>query len=290
MKQPCNSNIIICSIVRNAERGLRRNIPIMNEFCKEFQDYRCYVYENDSTDATKELLMQWQDSNKEKVFVCTNDTDHSKTIPSAKSVKGINPFFSHKRIDKMSHLRNQYMKFAHSLEERGFRADYLMVIDLDIARIDVASLMTSFAKGIEWDAVTAFGYSLSPQLRRRYHDTYALTLWGDEKNPQTEKKIKEYTIRFAQLKPNDEWIRVASAFGGAAIYRYEAVKGVYYTEPAIDNDDIRVEVKCEHFSLYKQIMERGYDRFYINPDMRLKYQDLTWKIIWGSLKRMIRLD
>ena len=69
------------------------------------------------------------------------------------------------------------------------------------------------------------------------------------------------------------------------MYRFEAVRGLRYE--ALPNDDERVEVKCEHFSLYKQMMERGYDRFYINPGMTLKYQRLTPKIVWESLKRKL---
>ena len=50
MKKIDQSSIIICSIVRNAEKGLKRNIPVIQEFCKYFANYRVVVYENDSTD------------------------------------------------------------------------------------------------------------------------------------------------------------------------------------------------------------------------------------------------
>ena len=73
--------------------------------------------------------------------------------------------------------------------------------------------------------------------------------------------------------------------GGLAIYRYDAIKGLEYTEPALRNDDDRVEVKCEHFSLYKQMINRGFDRFFINPAMELKYQKLSFSIIKNSLLR-----
>ena len=45
MKKIDQSSIIICSIVRNAEKGLRRNIPVVQEFCKYFANYRVIVYE-----------------------------------------------------------------------------------------------------------------------------------------------------------------------------------------------------------------------------------------------------
>lgn len=274
-------SIIVCSIVRNAEKGLLRNIPVINTLCNSFRNYKVFVYENDSTDKSKDVLKAWQDSDPLHVFISLNNTDASKTIPSAKEVGIVNPFFSKRRINKMVSLRNYYMDY---IESNHWSADYLMVVDLDVASLNLEPIMSSFKSDIEWDAVTAFGYSLSPKLRRRYHDTYALTEYGDEGNPQTENKIIDLADKYGKLKATDGWVRVFSGFGGLAIYRFEAIKGLHYQ--LIENDDNRVEVRCEHFSLYKQMAERGYDKVYINPAMTLKYQDLTWKIVLNTIKRM----
>ena len=92
---------------------------------------------------------------------------------------------------------------------------------------------------------------------------------------------------YPMVKDYGDWIRVYSAFGGLAIYRFEAVKGLRYACPSLRNDDDRVEVKCEHYSLYKQMAERGYDKVFINPSMILKYQNLSIKIIFNSIKRKL---
>ena len=55
MKDIEESSIIICSIVRDAEKGLKKNIPDNKELCKHFRDYQNIVYENESTDETKNL-------------------------------------------------------------------------------------------------------------------------------------------------------------------------------------------------------------------------------------------
>lgn len=277
-----DESIIICGIVRDAERGLTRNIPIINELCGYFKDYRVVVYENDSKDATKKLLRQWKSRDGQRIHICMEDTDSSSTIPDAGSVNA-NPFFCKKRITKMANLRNKYMEY---IDAQKWDADYLIVVDLDVARLDLDAILSSFKNGAEWDAVTAFGYSLSPKMSLRYHDTYALTRWGDENNPQTEEKIKRLADEYGRLKTSDEWVRVYSAFGGLAIYKFEAVKGLRYK--ALPNDDSRVEMKCEHFSIYKQMQERGYDKFYVNPQMKLKYQALTFKIVFNSLMRRLK--
>lgn len=279
MKQINESSVIICSIVRDAEKGLKRNIPVIDELCKRFRDFRIIVYENDSKDGTKALLEEWCKKD-ERIHVSLNMTDSTKTIPLRESTGGVNPFFSHKRIDKMARIRNNYMEYV---DTKGWTADYMIVVDLDVAQLYMNTILTSFEADKDWDAVCAFGYSTSPKLMKRYHDTYALTEWGDQENPQTEEKITVLADKYGTLKPSDEWVRIASGFGGLAIYRFEVVRGLRYE--ALDNDDAGVEVKCEHFSLYKQMTERGYDRFYINPAMTLKYQDLTWEIVHGSLMR-----
>ena len=274
-----NKTIIVCSIVRNAAHGLKKNIPVINRICSHFKDYIIIIYENDSTDSTKDLLSAWAKELSSNVYVDMKNFDNQPSIPTIQN--GVNPFFSRKRITKMAFLRNQYMTFIQS---SPINYDYVMVVDLDVAKIDEKAVLSSFNTDIPWDAVTAFGYSIGPNLRRRYHDTYALTLLGEENEPQTESKIKEHANSMMKI---NNWFRVFSAFGGLAIYKFEAIKDLKYQ--VYPNNDDRVEVKCEHYSIYKQMKANGYDNVYINPDMVLKYQDLSWTIIWNSIKRKLNI-
>jgi len=247
-----------------------------------FKDFRIIIYENDSKDNTKIILKNWNSTNPDKIHISINNIDSTKTIPSAKTNSSVNPFFSYIRINKMATLRNMYMEY---IEQQGWNADYLIVVDLDVSQLYLGPILTSFRTEREWDAVCAFGYSTSPKLRKRYHDTYALTEWGSEKEPQTEAIIKRNADKYGKLCSTNDWIRIASGFGGLAIYKFEAVKGLRYK--VFENANKRVEVKCEHFSLYRQMNERGYNHFYINPAMILRYQDLTYCIIWNYVCRYL---
>ncbi len=279
-----NKSIIICGIVRDAEKGLRRNIPVINSLVRRFNDYKIVIFENDSVDSTKEILFNWQKDDADHFFICAEDKKAVKTIPNSNTVSS-NPFFCKKRISKMVLLRNQYLDL---INDKKWESDYLLVVDLDVAALDLDSILSSFKSNAEWDAVTALGYSTSPSLTKRYHDTYALTEYGDDKNPQTEYKIKMLANKYGKLIGQKEWVRVFSAFGGLAIYKFEAIKGLRYL--LLDNNDPDVEVRCEHFSIYKQMAENGYNKVYINPNMFLKYQDLTLKIILNSLKRYLSIN
>lgn len=279
MKPLNESTLIVCSIVRNAERGLRKNIPVVKEWCRHFKNFRVVAYENDSTDGTKELLKAWRQDSLERIHVLLNDTDASRTIPDPHEVKG-NPFFSYRRISKMAYLRNQYLDYV---ERQGWEADYLMVVDLDVAQLYVQPVLDVLSENREWDVLTAFGYSRSPSFKRRYHDGYALTRTGEELVPQTERMIYSMPELFGRLRPSDDWVRVYSAFGGLSLYKYEVIKGLRYE--VLPNDDPRVEVHCEHFSLCQQIHERGCHNIYVVPAMVLKYQAVTPRLIWSTLKR-----
>lgn len=280
MKKINQSSIIICSIIRNAENGLKRNIPVIQEFCKYFANYKVVVYENDSTDNTKNILTEWVNKDSEHIVALMNILGSGKTIPSQNSVI-VNPYFSRKRIEKMACLRNQYMKY---IDDHKLEADYLMVVDLDVAQLYLEPILSSFAQTApNWDVVTAYGYSLSPTLKRRYHDTYALTELGKENIPQTETDILGNASHFAGLLKQKDWIPVYSAFGGLSIYRFDMVRGLRYQ--VLDNNDSRVEVHCEHYSLCQQMRKRGASKIFINPQMKLKYQAVSFRLIWNTLKR-----
>ena len=281
MKTLNESTIIVCSIVRDAEQGLRANIPVVRKLCGLCKDYRIVVFENDSKDATKELLELWASEDRPRIRAVCSNTDGMQTIPLQREVK-VNRFFCRQRIEKMAKLRNQYLEYV---EQKGWHGDYLIVVDLDVAQLNLAGILSSFESNMEWDAVTAFGYSTSPRLKRRYHDTYALIKWGENDIPQTEDMTIRYADEFGRIKPTDDWVRIYSGFGGLAIYRFEAVKGLRYS--VIQNDDSRVEVRSEHVALYKKMMERGFDKFYINPAMTLKYQRVTMKIAFDAMVRKL---
>lgn len=273
-------SIVICGIVRNAEQGLINNIPVINQFCNLFEDWKIIIYENDSSDHTKDILNFWQTQKPSQIHVLSEDVDHSPTIPSNKD--NVNPFFSFQRICKMAKLRNKYLDYV---DMRNWNPHYLMVIDLDVSQLYLSGLISPFNRKEDWDLITAYGYSMSPHIRRRYHDTYALTEENCSDIPQTEEMIHSLAEKFAHYcQHTSKLIRVDSAFGGAAVYKYNAIKGLRYKVQL--NNDFRVEVHCEHFSLNRQMAERGHNKIFIDPLMRLKYQTLTLDLIKTKIYRL----
>jgi hypothetical protein len=67
-------------------------------------------------------------------------------------------------------------------------------------------------------------------------------------------------------------VRVYSAFGGLAIYKYKQIIDLRYT--VCPNGDERVEARCEHFSIANELQNNGYQRIVINPKMHLRFQTI----------------
>lgn len=265
LKKLSESTLIVCGIVRDCGKNLKNNIRTINRLCDLAKDYRVVIYENDSKDNTKHILTAWADERK-KVHVSLNDFD-PVTIPPKQSA--VNPVFSAYRNGKMASYRNRCWDY---IEKENLTGDYVIVVDLDVKKIDLNGVVSSFAVNYDWDAITANGISrsFSSRFRKRYHDTYALVACGRENIPQTEESIKAAQYQWAFLKPGMPLIRVVSAFGGLAIYKKDAIAHCRYG--VLLNNDEKVESRAEHFFFYQQMKVNGFDKIYINPAMQVKYQ------------------
>lgn len=258
------SSVVVCSIIRNCEKQLTRNIPKIEELRSKFKNSSVVIFENDSLDLTKSVLKNWS-NNSHNIFV-KYENFKVETIPK-KNLNGVNRFYSYQRISKMVQYRNQYMSFLND-SEKDF--DYVIIIDLDIEDFSIDGIAHSFGLSKLWDVITANGYSYSEILKKRYHDTYALIEYGTEDQDQNEHAIKTNRKKWSFLKPGLPLIPVFSAYGGLAIYRYKAIKNKKYR--IIPNSNARIEVKCEHVSLHNDMQRDGFTRIYINPNMLVLYE------------------
>jgi glycosyltransferase involved in cell wall biosynthesis len=270
-----NSSVSICSIVRDCESNLKKNIPGVELLRSLFKESEIVVFENDSKDNTKEILKAWQ-RNSKNIHVFT-DTFGSTTIPTKGSIKG-NPFYSISRIEKMVLYRNKYMNF---LNTQGNDRDFVIIIDLDISGFDIDGIANSFGSTTDWDCISANGTSLSSRFRRQYHDAYALIEYDKMNQIQTEQSIKLNRIRYSYLQKGMPLFPVDSAYGGVAIYKWPSVKNIYYS--CLLNDDIRVQCKSEHVGLHKTMKENGSGKIYINPAMSVKYRSVSVSFLFKKL-------
>lgn len=273
------SRVSICSIVRDCEKKLTKNIPRIEELRKLFLDSEVIVFENDSKDNTLNVLRNWEKySSGIHVF---NECYNIPTIPE-KTNGGENPFFSVSRIEKMTTYRNKYLKY---LNQSDFKKDFVIVIDLDISDFKIDGIIHSFGSDEKWDCITSNGISKGSNFRTQYHDSYALIEKGKINDAQTEADIKVNRMKYSRLYNSRHLLPVDSAYGGLALYRWEAIKGLSYFCPP--NNDVSVQCKSEHVGLHKKMLDKGYSRIFINPEMIVKYRSVTLVFLFKKLLEKI---
>jgi len=281
LKKLSESTIIICGIVRDCGKKLKRNIQTVNQLCDLAKDYHVVIYENDSADDTKQILTEWANERK-NVHVSLNNFN-IVTIPE--NHLEVNPYYSVYRIEKMASYRNYYLEY---IEKENLAGDYIIIVDLDVNKIYINGVIGSFAVCYDWDVIAANGISrsLSSKYRKQYYDSFALVACGQENFPQTEKNILEARRKWGFMRPGMPLIRVASAFGGLSIYKREAIKHCRYG--VLPNNDDRVESRTEHFFFYQQMKANGYHKIFINPAMYVKYNSLSTVFVEAIRNRIFK--
>jgi hypothetical protein len=262
------SNVCICALARDCAPALANNLAFLDSLCARFNRAHVIIVENDSKDDTKAVLRAWG-SDRAHVKLLLEDFG-TKRVPDAQSTT-FNPNYSRHRIENLTFHRNRYLEQAATLPG----LEYLIVIDIDLHRIEMDGVAHAFGQRIPWDAQFAngrFSDLWRPDLRDFYRDTYALWELGDSET-QTEHKIENYWKLLQPLTRGIPLIAVQSAFGGLGVYRWDAVRSHRYGVE-LNRGDRTVEVICEHAVLHRRMIDAGHHRLFINPSMVVYFNKL----------------
>lgn len=236
-------NVIFAGTCKNVEPHLETNLDHIEMCAKKFHDYAVVIYENDSTDDTRNILLRRKKSNYEYIFE-DNVTEPLRTL-------------------RLAHGRNRILEKVWKLNADNY-FDYLIMMDLDDVNADgtfVSTISECFEQE-SWDVVSA-------NQSDTYYDWWALRLPGfmnyDCWIPDSDQDncYSFFGKRFEQEKG---WIAVDSAFGGMAIYNLKTIpKTCRYQGIHPDGNE-----KCEHVDFHKCIKDHGGKQFintrFINGD------------------------
>lgn len=273
LAQLASSTIAICGLARNCDSKLAENICFIENLNAYFRESIVVVVENDSSDSTREILNNWAASS-QNVRVLNGDIQKEKHETKEVGVNNPNPYYSRARISRMASLRNQYLDYLNRTSQSF---DFLLILDFDVDRISLPGVLNSLSRHKEWDVVTAYGYSVGPSFRERYHDTYALVPLEEQDNSQNEASIKALQLPWKLSKKDSVLKKVYAAYGGLSIYKYTQIDSLRYQ--VLPNQDSKVEARCEHFSICEQLQKTNHAQIMINPLMHLRYQS-----IWEGVK------
>lgn len=240
-------SVIFGGTVRNSEKFMKINLENIDKCGLLFKSYATVIYENDSSDATRQVL---NDNKKNNYYYIFED---NITEPS--------------RTKRLANGRNKVLNEIRELnKDKSY--DYMIMLDLDDINSYgkfVDTIYTCFLYD-DWDVLTG-------NQSGNYYDIYALRKKGEveydcmkEVYDDMNKTGISYTDAYnkwavSKMKnyPEGELLEVDSAFGGIGIYKLSSIpETCKYKGNYDDGSDI-----CEHVLFNKCLKDNG-KKIYIN--------------------------
>jgi hypothetical protein len=235
-------DIIIVGCARNIEKYLYKSLNKINMIKNLFKSSKVFIYENDSTDKTLEILKDWENKNIIKLFT-------EKNVPG-------------KRTERLAHGRNILYN-----EAMKYDFDLLIVMDLDnvIELLSEKSILSCFYIKEDWAMIGAnqLGNYYDLWALRTYDDWMPFDCWECVRN----NPINMYycvNSRYKNIPINSNIIKVKSCFGGFAIYKRKYLNNCSYGNGLQGN--VHKYELCEHVPFNECIIKNG-GYIYINPKL-----------------------
>ena len=267
------TNAIICGIVKNCADKLDANINQAIKTGEKFNTYKLVIYENNSTDGTKDLLKKYKSA---KIISEDIDPETIRQTSEIWSYKEITGSDHPCRIEQIANARNRVIDEISKPEYDNFT--HVIWIDLDSNGWTIEGINDSFLQTTPWDVIYANG--INPN--RTYYDMYALrTLanpdmcFGPEIVGEHFWKNMKTNLNF--FKEPASLIQVCSAFGGIGIFKKEIFKNHRYdcmVNPAVKTFYKNIIGKSVLSDKYKGLIQ--------NPDTKFPSGYLEENIFWKS--------
>lgn len=245
-------NIIIGGTCRNVETYIENIIIHIDKCGEKFKSYHFIVYENDSTDKTREILLQHKKINYTYIF------EDNITEPL--------------RTKRLANGRNKILDLARELNKNN-DYEYLLLLDLDDVNRN-GTFSTTIEKCFD-EKINPESWAVQTANQKgNYYDLWALRKKDDmeydcwktvNENLDDPNVIEKYVSSKIKSYYNEtdeiELLPVDSAFGGSAIYNLNKIPlECKYVGHYLSNENIE---KCEHVELNECIKNNG-GNLYIN--------------------------
>lgn len=258
------SRVVICGLARDIEDVFSETASAIERLGAAFSDYQVVLFENDSTDQTQQLLLDWSLHNG-----CVTLLSEDLGDPVNRSIRCL------QRAARMAAYRNRYLDH---IAEQYSDYDYTIVLDTDLGSGWNEDGVASTFGYMNWDFVGSYGI-LQRHDGRRYvpihYDAWAFRVLGDD-TPMKTKVVNELKPEFdGRLTP------VNSCFGGLGIYRMPALLSARYS-----GED------CEHVTFHRRMRAAGYDRLFLNSWQTTHYgwrEAKPWRVWRGLRERLMAI-
>ena len=218
--------VVLGGIVRNINLNIVPIFKFIYKLKQVIPSLEVCLYENNSTDNTKELLKNLQKHFDFVSVVCEDYPEEFFFSFPARTYKNEGC-----RIHKIAFARNKLLEMINKKE-----SNFVIMMDLDIKISPdvniIAGLISNFptdihvlfANGIQGNGHYYDGYEFRSKSLPFGPEILGETFWSDAHMAKIQNKYE----------PNQPLIPVISAFGGLAIYRANVIKDCFYSADITD--------------------------------------------------------
>jgi hypothetical protein len=247
------ASVAIVGICRSAMPWLPQTLSLIEETGAMFREWSSYVFENDSADDTKDVLMSWSDHKQRCISLNVNGRPH----------------LNHTIEPVRTHALAEYRAQCQHWVRHGQRPDFVIVVDTDAWggwSVDgVATSVAHMAWDNSWYALASYSWAEvnTPNGPMPIHyDAFAARQnhW---------KRRDQQWFHYWHPPIGSDPVEFNSAFGQLCLYRAERyLQGTYTGED------------CEHVCLHRSIARNAaidegdyydgpsYTRLGLNPSSR----------------------
>ena len=254
-----NSSVSVAICVRDCNQFLPKIFSFLDNIRDICFDLQVVFVENDSCDQTLERIQKYKLRRVDWVHVL--------------SLGSLVTDFKY-RAERMAYCRNTYLDYIEKLDDLC-PIDCLIVLDVSAESSHINAIMIDQVLKTapnDWAALMANqGYLYYDIWALRHNPWSPNDIWQEAKNSASvmgEEWARRLHVCSKQIHIPDFMtpLSVRSAFGGAAIYRYELLKGLRYEGLSNSNNEI-----CEHVVFNTSILNNTNLKIYIMPNFVISY-------------------
>jgi hypothetical protein len=280
-----SKSVVLYGTIRNIEDDFLSSFINLELISKLFKKVYFIILENDSTDSTRKLLINWSNNSTNKTLILKDNLD----------------IYFPLRATRLAYCRNEILNFMKS---NNFQETYDYAIHCDLDNrfwcLNPKSIFSCFEdESLEWDMMSAVSKN------RSYYDFWALKCeqsWFNINIFSCENKGIDYETKVegfeTLLKNTEQLIPVLSSFNGLAIYKTKSLLSSYYDANYYCSICKNTNRGCfednDHIGLHRKMIYNGC-KLFINNKIEIitreedyePYQQFIENFIVDDLKKNI---
>lgn len=263
-----DKKVIFCGICRDVGDVLEKNILRLHRTGRMFKDYHIFLYENDSSDNTVQILNKYKSSKLNFISTTRSDKDYRQDLNNGKDI------WHYNRCCILAECRNHYIDYVNQLSD----FDLLSVVDIDLKG------------GWSYEGIKHGMHTLYNEKSNACVSSYGIL--SEKTNEKTLEKVdsKNYlmydsfafrplgvtslhmlrTVSYNHILFNraDDPIKVWSNFGGMAFYKIDAIKNIRYGAKQWEEG----YVDPDHVVFNRQLIKLNHN-IILDPSMIVSYSN-----------------